>query len=239
MSILEKFTGIISGKHVSNEVNFSELIILATLGKKLESDASGKNNLPAVADCVFRADTHESMDLSYEKFKAKLKEEADNSAPLTEEQIKAAFELLKNGRAERDVKDTIIDLLKSIPNFPGQVLHDIPNIFRSPTDFPNLPGFDVVAKTAISIIRPDKDDPEKNRIFRLAILAYARMNGVNIEEKNLIDLCDFLETGTQADFRKLIDNGLDVMKDQYGVNDIETAAKKLHSISQECMSRAK
>ncbi|MCQ8106400.1 hypothetical protein NP590_20015 [Methylomonas sp. SURF-2] len=239
MSILEKFIGIITGEPASNEVNFSELVILATLGKKLESNASAKNNLPAVADCVFRADTPESMDLSYDKFKTKLKEGADNSAPLTEDQIKAAFELLKNGRAERDVKDTIIDLLKSIPSFPGQVLHDIPNIFRGPTDFPNLPGFDVVAKTAISIIRPDKANPEKNRIFRLAILAYARMNGVNIEEKNLMDLCDFLETGTQADFTKLIDNGLAAMKDQYGVSDIETAAKKLHSISQECMSQAK
>ncbi|MDD2761340.1 MAG: hypothetical protein PHH11_13750 [Methylomonas sp.] len=236
---MDKLKGIFTGKHTSNEVNFSELIILATLGKKLESDASEKNNLCVVPDCVFSADVQESTDISYDKFKTKLKEGADNSAPLTEEQIKAAFELLKNGRAERDVKDTIVELLKSIPQFPCQVLNDIPNIFRSPTDFPNLPGFDVVAKTAISIIRPDKFNPEQNRVFRLAILAYARMNGVNIEEKNLIDLCDFLETGTQSDFTKLIDNGLYTIKEQYGVNDIEIAAKKLHSISQECMNRAK
>lgn len=239
MSILEKHTGIFTGENASNEVNFSELIILATLGKKLESDASAKNNLRVTPDCVFSADAQESTDLSYEKFKAKLKEGADNSAPLTEAQIKGAFELLKNGRAESDVKETIIDLLKSIPSFPSQVMSDIPNIFRNPTDLPRLPGFDVAAKTAISIIRPDIGDPEKNRIFRLAILAYARMNGVNIEEKNLIDLCDFLETGSQSDFTKLVDNGLETMKDQYGVNDIEMAAKKLHSISQECMSQAK
>jgi hypothetical protein len=239
MSILETLTGIFTGEHTSNEVNFSELIIFATLGKKLESDTSAKNNLRLASDCIFSTDAQESTDLSYDKFKAKLKEGADKSAPLTEAQMKGAFDLLKNGQAESDVKDTIIDLLKSIPSFPSQVLNDIPNIFRNPTDLPRLPGFDVAAKTAISIIRPDKDTPEKNRIFRLAILAYARMNGVNIEEKNLIDLCNFLETGTQSDFTKLVENGLETMKDQYGVNDIEMAAKKLHSISQECMNQAK
>lgn len=81
MSILEKFTGIITGKHASNEVNFSELVILATVGKKLESDASGKNNLPAVADCVFRAVTQESMDLSYDKFKANLRKGQTTQRP--------------------------------------------------------------------------------------------------------------------------------------------------------------
>jgi len=93
-----------------------------------------------------------------------------------------------------------------------------------------------VSKTAISIIRPDKQDPKRNRVFRLAILGYARTNGVNIEEKNLTDLCDYLETGTQSDFTKLVENGIEVMKNQYGVTDIKKAAKKFHSISQQSLN---
>jgi hypothetical protein len=65
------------------------------------------------------------------------------------------------------------------------------------------------------------------------------MNGVNIEEKNLMDLGDFLESGEESDFTQLVENGLETIKDQYGVTDIQIAAKKLRSISQSCMSKAK
>jgi len=232
MSTLEKLKSIFTGPQ--DEVNFSELIILATLGKKLNIyDVDPRSS---IASDYFNVDAQTLINFSYKKFSSALKEGAGKTVPLDEEQIKAAFELLIIGQAKRDVKDTILAQLKAIPRIPGQMLTDIPNIFRNPTDLPRLPGFDVAAKTAISIIRPDKQDPERNRVFRLAILAYARMNGVNIEEENLTDLCDYLETGTQADFTKLVENGLEVMKDQYGVTDIKKAAKKFHSISQESLN---
>jgi hypothetical protein len=239
MSIVKALTGFFTGKNSTSDINFAELIILAALGKKLDSGHAIKEDLPLAPECVFGSASQEKADLSINKFKDLLKDSRDKSLPLTDEEVKGAFKLLKNGQAEKDVNDTLLSLLKSIPRFPTQVLTDIPNIFRNPTDLPNLPGFDVASKTAISIIRPNKSDPEKNRIFRLAILAYARMNGVNIEEKNLMDLCDFLESGEESDFTKLVENGLETMKDQYGVTDIQTAAKKLHSISQTCMSLAR
>jgi len=232
MSILEELKSIFTGPQ--DEVNFSELIILASLGKKLDINAVDPRS--SLVSDYFNSDAQSPMGVSYEKFSSKLKEGAGKSVPLNEEQIKAAFELLINGQAKRDVKDTILAQLKAIPRIPRQMLTDIPNIFRNPTDLPRLPGFDVASKTAISIIRPDQQDPERNRVFRLAILAYARINGVNIEEENLTDLCDYLETGTQADFKKLVENGLEVMKDQYGVTDIKKAAKKFHSISQESLN---
>jgi len=235
MSILEKLKSIFTGPQ--DEVNFSELIILATLGKKLDINALDPRS--RITSAYFNVDAQTLMNFSYEKFSSALKEGSGKSVPLNEEQIKAAFELVLNGQAEKYVKDTILAQLKSIPRIPRQMLTDIPNIFRNPTDLPRLPGFDVASKTAISIIRPDKQDSERNRVFRLAILAYARMNGVNIEEENLTDLCDYLETGTQADFTKLVENGLEVMKDQYGVTDIKKAAKKFHSISQRTLNKTR
>jgi hypothetical protein len=232
MSTLEKLKSIFTGPQ--DEVNFSELIILATLGKK--SGVSGVDPRSNNASDYFNVDAQTLMNFSYEKFSSALKEGAGKTVPLNEEQIKAAFELLINGQAKRDVKATILAQLRAIPRIPRQMLSDIPNIFRNPTDLPRLPGFDVASKTAISIIRPDQQDPERNRVFRLAILAYARINGVNIEEENLTDLCDYLETGTKSDFTKLIENGLEVMKDQYGVTDIKKAAKKFHSISQQSLN---
>lgn len=239
MSIIETLTGFFTGGHSTSDINFAELITLAALGKKLDSGHTIQKDLPLAPECVFASVTKEKTDLSFNKFKDILKDSTDRSLPLKEEDVRSAFDLLKSGQAEKDVKDTLLNLLKSIPLFPTQVLTNIPNIFRNPTDLPSLPGFDVASKTIISIVRPNKDDPEKNRIFRLAILAYARMNGVNIEEKNLMDLCDFLESGKESDFTKFVENGLETMKDQYGVTDIQTAAKKLHSISQTCMSKAK
>lgn len=232
MSTLEKLKSIFTGPQ--DEVNFSELIILATLGKKLDINALDPQS-SNVSD-YFNKDAQKPIDFSYEQFRSRLIEGAGKTVPLNEEQIKAAFELLINGQAKRDVRDTVFAQLKAIPRIPRQMLTDIPNIFRNPTDLPRLPGFDVAAKTAILIIRPDKKDPERNRVFRLAILAYARMNGVNIDEENLTDLCDYLETGTKSDFTKLVENGLEVMKDQYGLTDIKKAAKKFHSISQESLN---
>lgn len=238
MSVLKKLTGLFSGEQPSDDLNFAELIILAGLGKKLESDPSEKGKLIHSAKCVFDSKAQGDKELSLDKFSDLLKEGTGRSSNVEKEQIIGAFKLLGSGQAENDVKDTLFTLLKSIPGIPGQIVNDIPNIFHKPTDLPRLPGFDVASKTAVAIMRPDKDDADKNRIFRLAILAYARMNGINIEEKNLLDLCDFLESGTEDDFTKLVENGLETMKDQYGVTDIQMAAKKFHSISQACMSKA-
>ncbi|KJV05167.1 hypothetical protein [Methylocucumis oryzae] len=138
--------------------------------------------------------------MPYDKFKTKLLESIDKSAPLTDKDTQAAFKLLTTGQAESDIKDTVLGMLNQIPRFPAQILADIPNIFRDPTDFPRLPGFDVAAKSINSIIRPDKAHPDKNRIFRLAILAYARMNGINLEETNLLDLSDFFSNRLRVGF---------------------------------------
>lgn len=218
---------------ISSKINFSEKIILAALNSKMKSGTSSQTDSPDIQpSCVFEGTNHDSMDLSLDKFKIKLREGANKSMPLTEEQMKESFTLLKTGQVKSDIKDTMFKLFREIPNFPYQTLTGIPNIFRDPFDFLKLPGVNTAGKTAKIFIRPE------NRTFRLAILAYARMNGVNIEEKNIDDLYNFLEKGRESDFDALIEGGLHTMKDQYGLTDIEEAAQKLHTVSQTCMSKA-
>ncbi|MDD5581299.1 MAG: hypothetical protein PHY16_18770 [Methylobacter sp.] len=234
---IKALTGFFTGEHPTSEINFAELISLAALGKKRASESPLKGVSSLASACVFDSVGHEKPDLSLGKFTALLKDNTDKALPLQEDDVRGAFNLLLSGQAETDIKDTLLNLLKSIPRFPAQIVADLPNIFRNPTDLPGLPGFDVASKTVLSIIRPDNSDPEKNRIFRLAILVYARMNGVNIDEKNLMDLCDFLENDDQPAFTQLVVDGLETMKAHYGVTDIQDAAKKLHAISQCCMSK--
>jgi len=83
MSILEKLKSIFTGPQ--DEVNFSELIILATLGKKLDiCTVDPRSSL--VSDC-FNSDAQSPLEGSHEKFSSKLKEGAGKSVPLNEEQI--------------------------------------------------------------------------------------------------------------------------------------------------------
>ena len=220
----------------SNNVNFSERIILAALDNKTKASGfSEKDRLSTFVkpSCVFDGASHDSMDISYNKFKAKLKGGVNKSTPLTDKQMEDAFELLKTGQVKGDIKQTILALLRGVIDFPGQELTDIPNIFGYPSDLSKFPGVNTAGKTAKIFIKPD------NRTFRLAILAYARMNGVNIEEKNLDDLYSYLEKGRESDFNKLVEGGLISMKNQYGLTDIETAAQKFHSIGQACMGKAR
>lgn len=227
------FSTIKSDDILSKRINFSEQIILASLDNKTKSGTFSEKDKQSIEySCIFDRGDHNSMDLSYDKFKTKIKEGANKSAPLTEEQMKEAFNLLKTGQMKSDAKKTTLELLREILSFSNQILTDIPNMFRNPLDFPKLPGINTAGRTAKIFINPD------NRTFRLAILAYARMNGVNVEEKNLDDLYHYLATGRESDFDKLVEGGLNTMKDQYGLTDIEEAAQKLHSIGQTCMSKA-
>jgi hypothetical protein len=221
-----------SNDTLASKINLSEQIILASLSQKMNSgNFLDADAVDSQASCLLKAENSDSMDLSYDNFKVMLREGADKSVPLTEEQMKEAFTLLRTGQVKSDVKRSLIQLLKAVHNSPDQVLSDVPNIFRNPMDFPSQPGIKTVGYTAKIFISPD------NRTFRLAILAYARMNGVNIEEENIDDLYRYLESGHESDFDKLVEGGLDVMKDQYGLNDIEQVAQKFHSSGQACMNK--
>lgn len=218
---------------LTSKINFSEQIIFATLDNKAKSGAFMENEKSIIApSCVFDRASYDSTDISFKKFKVKLLEGVNKFPPLTEDQMKEAFELLKTGHVESDLKNTIVTMLTRIQGIPNQILSDATNIFRNPWDISKMPGLHSAGEIAKTYIKPD------NKTFRLAILVYARMNGVNIDEKNMDDLHDFLNKGNTANFDTLVKGGLKTMNKQYGLNDFMEAAQKFHSISQACMGKA-
>lgn len=207
-------------------LNFSEEIILAALGNKSKSNVSLETvKLSGPPSSIATSKGNALRDLSYDEFRDKLKEGVDKSAPLTEEQMKEAFNLLKTGQVKTDIKHTILKLMTEIRELPSHLSTqtEIPNIFRNPLDFPKLPGIKTAGETAKIFIKPD------NKTFRLAILVYARTHGINIEEKNLDDLYNYLESNNEADFNALVHGGINTMKDQYGVTDIEQVLQSVKS----------
>ena len=73
--------------------------------------------------------------------------------------------------------------------------------------------------------------------MRLAIIAYARMNGINITEENLNDLETALSKDN-PDFYPLLVGLMDTMKKEYGYNDLTEAIDKIKRRDQECRPSA-
>lgn len=90
------------------------------------------------------------------------------------------------------------------------------------------PSIIKVAKTAR--IFTDKN----NRSMRLAVIAYARMNGINITEQDLDTMDNFFNTNKDPDITPLVLAGLQMFADQYGLNDIQAAKDKIKNSDENC-----
>lgn len=67
---------------------------------------------------------------------------------------------------------------------------------------------------------------KNNRSSRLAIIAYAKMYGINLTEDDLDKLDGFLNTSKESDLSPLIKVGIDKLAERYGVKDIQSFIKK-------------
>ena len=75
---------------------------------------------------------------------------------------------------------------------------------------------------------------KENRSMRLAIIAYARLNGINITDRDLDTLDAFLDTNKEPDLSPLIETGLQTFADQYGLRDLGEARDKIRSFDKTC-----
>ena len=67
---------------------------------------------------------------------------------------------------------------------------------------------------------------KNNRSSRLAIIAYAKMHGINLTEDDLDKLDQFLDTSKESDLSPLIKVGIDKMAEKYGGKDVQAFIKK-------------
>lgn len=178
---------------------------------------------------------------------------SDSALPLNEDQREKAWELVKSGEAGQDIRETIIKLFRQLntinPDFitktvthtadPGRAVgllkalkEDIKqtgNNFKSSEKDRKLlnntlkalesePLGQFVTNSAMIFI--DKD----NETARLAIIAYARLNGINIDEDNLDQLAVALDRD-DPNLYPLLAGVIDTMKDEYGINDFRKGIK--------------
>jgi hypothetical protein len=154
----------------------------------------------------------------------KIKEGVDKSIPLNRDQIKEAIQLVKTGEITDDIRTSLLGILRNATNVPSELLNNPTSIFYSPLHAISLP-ITTVRDTAKIFIDPN------NHTFRLAILAYARMNGINITERNLNDLYNLLDNPNSDNLEELAKGGLETIKEEYGLNDLNEALQKFKSLT--------
>ena len=154
----------------------------------------------------------------------KVKEGLDKSLPLNREQIKEAIKLVKTGEITDDLKSSLNGALSSVGSVPTELLTNPLTILNSPLNTIALP-ITAARKTAKVFVDPN------NRTFRLAILAYARMNGINITESNINDVYHLLDNPGLDNLEALAKGGLETIKAEYGLNDLSEALHKYKSLT--------
>lgn len=148
----------------------------------------------------------------------------NKSLPLNENQINEAITLVKTGRVKDDLKNSLDETIATFSNIPTGMLGNPFSILTSPLRTIAVP-ITAARNTAIIFLHP------KNRTFRLAILAYARLNAINITEDNINDVYNILDNPNSENFEELAKAGLETIQDEYGLTDLNEALQKFMSLT--------
>ena len=194
-------------------VPLRDLLILSSL-----KGMTGKDNLFDERPQIDQSQFDESW------LEEKLKEAVNISLPLNNDQIKEAIKLIKTGKLGEDLKFSLNEGLTTFANVPAKLLKNPFSLFTSPLH--TLALTETTARKAAKIFV----DPN-NRTFRLGILAYARMNGINITESNINEVYNLLDDHSSDNLEELAKGGLETIKDTYGLNDLSEALKKFKSLT--------
>lgn len=75
---------------------------------------------------------------------------------------------------------------------------------------------------------------KENRSARLAIIAYAKLHGINITEYYLEKLDKFLDSSQNPDLSPLISAGIEKLYEKYKVYDAKSVIEKIRTRDQAC-----
>lgn len=178
----------------------------------------------------------------------------DGVAPLNEQNRIEAWQLIASGGAENDIRRTITSLISTMTindstrlreqlgniadarrglGLMGSLFNDLSsienqnNLNHTLKFIENEPLAEVVSETARIFIQKD------NRSTRLAIIAYAHMNGINISEENLDDLNSALDKNN-ASVDPLLKGAIETLKKEYGFNDTQQVLDKFNNFNDSC-----
>jgi hypothetical protein len=251
-------------KRALEDTNLFGQISLAALLKKGDKDP--KNAFTEPSPCIFK-DSPDSSNLSgkWNALVDEMQKQdiINRSLPLNAEQRAEALELLTSGKAEIDIKDSLANIAEVLYGLKSGGAQKIVTTLSS-TDHAEalftamkkdiqlrmetglgrkhimVNTAEVVNSGAIGSIVSDTVNifiKKDNRTMRLAIIAYARMNGINITEQNLNDLGTALSQDS-PDFYPLLASLMDTMKKEYGFQDLVDTVSEIKRRDQECRPSA-
>lgn len=175
-------------------------------------------------------------------------------APLDQQQLAEAWQLLVSGRAEKDIRKSIRSMLSTASKIDAARLHNqiihivdprhglglLGNMLKdlNPTKsqkilnhtikaIENEPLGEIISDTALIFTQKD------NRTMRLAIVAYAQMNGININEKNIDDL-NLALNKDNPDLHPLLKSAIDILEKEYGGDSTKQALEKIKNSENAC-----
>lgn len=178
----------------------------------------------------------------------------DGIAPLSEQNRIEAWQLIASGGAENDARRTITSLISTMTKndstrlrdqlgniadarhglgLMGSLFNDLSsidnqgNLNHTLKFIENEPLTEVVSETARIFTQKD------NRSTRLAIIAYAHMNGINISEENLDDLNSALDKNN-ASLDPLLKGAIEILKQEYGFGDTQQVLDKFNNFKGSC-----
>lgn len=238
---------------------FGQISLAASL---LKADKKQNDIFTKPSPCIFN-DTSNSSDKWNSLVDEIEKQDIINrSLPLNAEQRAEALELVTSGKAKTDIKSSLANIAEFLYGLKSsgaqKIVADLTNTnhtkalidaiaqdirLRTKEGLGRKHLLDNTAKVinsgAIGSIVSDTVKifiNQDNKTMRFAIIAYARMNGINITEKNLDDLAIALDKDN-PDFYPLLAGAMDTMKKEYGIQDLTDKVNEIKHRDQECRPR--
>jgi hypothetical protein len=166
-------------------LSFPTQVALSSLAPSIAKMNDAETNREKIKlgeqECVFDGNRSEKDNqLSFDRFVDRI---ASEQTGFDSKQRKEAFEIIKTGKFQQDIQGTVTAISEAgvgIPNAIWSTIINLPGYLKSPKDlFWKNPLASNVREVARVLTAPD------NRSVRLAIIAYANMQGLKIKESDL------------------------------------------------------
>jgi len=194
-------------------------------------DNSNDNSQSIDFTCL---NNHVSQHEQNENFKNLFDEAIQRQTGFDKEERREALELLTSGKFRSDLKDIVILTVSTTPKTIGAVPDTIKTLDELPSDLSMcLAKRECRSPKAVKdIIKRIYGDPSvkvqrqtlvallENRSFRLALIVYAKSNGIDIDNADL----NFVQSQLQQehiDMAELVAKGEQRLKEKYKIDEVE------------------
>lgn len=225
------------------QVNFPADIALAAYS--LNSIVHpGSNNLVInrALQCAFAASNSENVSSKDDRL---IQVEIDKAGPIRSKDAVEALHLIKSRLFFRDVNKSVLAVAKLVPSMPERLIRDSLRIVGKLGRKPNTDALKnpISLRNILSRIYKGESTAEiadtastmlEIESVQLAIVVYARANGINIEKNDLEALQKTLSNSKNPDLGPLLRQGKQRLAEEMGANQAVEVLKSMQVGSNGC-----